>query len=374
MSEYIYHQLAEHMDKLPGGFPATNEGLELRILKHLFNVDQAKMAMHLNLIAEPVSVIARRAGLGEDETREMLEEMADKGLIYDIHQPEKPPLYMACHFMVGIWEFQVNRLDIDFIKDVDEYMKRYLINPQVWKENPQLRTIPIGESIPNPTEVSPYEQAENIIDGHEKFLVADCICRKEKTIVGEACDQPLETCLIMGSADFYERHGIGRKISKAEAHEIIASADKNGLVLQSANYKQAGFICSCCGDCCGILRNIKQYPKPGTLIPSAYYAVVDQEICSACETCLTRCQMEAIQVNGYAQILDDRCIGCGLCVTTCETGALCLRRKSEDDQPYIPKDLSESLIRLARKRGVMKTPDLIIMGLRSKIDRFLSSR
>jgi hypothetical protein len=102
MSENTYRQLAQQMDKLPGGFPATDEGLELRILRHLFNVDQAKMAMHLTLIAEPVSVIARRAGLGEDETREMLEEMAEKSLIYDIHQPEQPPLYLACHFMVGL--------------------------------------------------------------------------------------------------------------------------------------------------------------------------------------------------------------------------------------------------------------------------------
>jgi len=375
MSEDIYRQLAQHLDKLPGGFPATEDGLELRILKRLFTTKQAKLAIHLNLIAEPVPVIARRADLGEDDTRDMLEEMAAKGLIFDIHTPGKAPLYMACHFIVGIWEFQVNRLDIEFIKDVDEYIEHHLMDPKLWKDNPQLRTIPIGESIPNPAEVLPHEQANQIIESHDKFTIATCICRKEKGMVGEACDKPMETCLSMGrAADFYERHGIGRPISKAEAFEIIAMADKNGLVLQPANTKEAGFICCCCGDCCGVLRNIKQYPQPGTLISSSYYAVADQDICSACETCLSRCQMEAIQVNGYAQVLDDRCIGCGLCVTTCETGAMKLKRKPENDQPYIPKNSTENLIRLARKRGVISTPDLIMMGLRSRVDRFLSSR
>jgi Pyruvate/2-oxoacid:ferredoxin oxidoreductase delta subunit len=375
MSEDIYRQLAKYLDKMPGGFPATEDGLELRILKHLFTVDQARLALHLTLIPEPVAVIARRAGLDRDETREMLEEMADKGLIYDIHKPGEPPLYMGYQFAVGIWEWQVNRLDPELVKDVDEYIARGIMDPQVWKENPQLRTIPIGESIPNPAEVLPYEHAEKIIQGHEKFAIADCICRKEKALEGEACDKPMETCLILGDgADYYERHGMGRPISKSEAFEILALSDKHGLVLQPANNKEAGNICFCCGDCCGVLRTIKQNPNPGTLISSPYRAIVDQDLCAACETCLERCQMEAIQVNGTAQIQEGRCIGCGLCVTTCDTGALSLERKPENEQPYIPKDTVENLMRLGRQRGVINTPNLVLMGLRSKIDRLLASQ
>jgi Pyruvate/2-oxoacid:ferredoxin oxidoreductase delta subunit len=375
MSEDIYTQLARHLDKMPSGFPATEDGLELRILKRLFTVEQARLALHLNLIPEPIPVIARRADLDEETTAEMLEEMADKGLIYDIHKSGEPPLYMGYHFVVGIWEWQVNRLDPELVEDVDKYIARGIMDPQVWKENPQLRTIPIGESIPNPAEVLPYEQAEKIIQGHEKFAIADCICRKEKALSGEACDKPMESCLIMGDgADYYERHGMGRPISKSEAFEILALSDKHGLVLQPANNKKAGNICFCCGDCCGVLRTIKQYPNPGTLISSPYRAIVDQDLCAACETCLERCQMEAIHVNGTAQIQDERCIGCGLCVTTCDTGALSLERKPEAEQPYIPKDTVENLLRLGRQRGVIKTPDLVLMGLRSKIDRFLALR
>ena len=375
MSEKVYRQLAQHLDKLPFGFPPTEDGLELRILQHLFTVEQAQLALHLNLIAEPVPVIARRADLGIPETRKLLEEMASRGLIYDVHEPGKAPHYMGYHFIVGIWEFQVNRLDLELVEYMDEYHKRGLLDPQAWKEAPQLRTIPIGESIPNPAEVLPYEQAEKIIAGHENFAVADCICRKEKAMLGEACDKPMETCLIMGNgADYYQRHGIGRPITKAEAFELLALADQHALVLQPANTQKGGNICFCCGDCCGVLRNIKQYPQPGTLISSPYRAIVDQEICSACETCLPRCQMDAIQVNGHARILDERCIGCGLCVTTCETGALSLVRKPETEQPYIPKHTVENLLQLARYRGVIKTPDLVKMGLKSKLDRLLALR
>ncbi len=375
MKEDVYKELGQHLDKLPFGFPATEDGLELRILKNLFTPEEAELAVHLNLIAEPAPVIARRAGLDVDETQQVLDNMASKGLIYDIRKPGKAPEYMAFHFIVGIWEFQVNRLNLDLVRDVDEYFKRNLFNSEEWKENPQLRTIPIGESIPNPAEIMAYEQAEKLIREHKRFVVADCICRKEKQMVGEGCDKPLETCLVMGSGTYYyERHRMGRPIDKAQALELLGLADEHGLVIQPANSKDAGYMCFCCGDCCGVLRNVKRHPQPGTLVSSPYFALVDEEICAACEICVDRCQMDAIEVNGHAQVLRERCIGCGLCVTTCETEAMYLERKPEYEQPYIPKNYVENTLRLARQRGTIKTPELVKMAIRSKIDRLLSMR
>ncbi|MFC1879159.1 ATP-binding protein [Chloroflexota bacterium] len=373
MTEKIYRKLAKHLDKLPGGFPPTEDGLELRILRRLFTPPQAELALQLNLIPETAPVVARRAGLPAEQTAEMLAEMADLGLIYDIQPSEGPPQYMAYQFVVGIWEFQVNRLEEDFVRDVDKYLE-ILLEPNLWKEAPQLRTIPIGESIPDPSEILPYEQAEKLVQASEKLAVADCICRKESQLKGEGCDKPLETCLILGGgADFYMRHGIGRQISKDEAMAILETANEAGLVLQPSNSQKAGNICACCGDCCGVLRNLKRFPNPGTLVSTPYLAVVDDEICSACETCVERCQMEAIEVNGYATVLVNRCIGCGLCVTTCETGALSLVRKPQDEQAYVPKRWSETLLRLGRQRGVIKNLEMVKMGVRSKVDRLLTS-
>jgi len=374
MDEDLYRALAKHLDRLPGGFPETPNGLEQRILRRLFTTEQAQLALHLTLIPESTAVVARRAGLPVNKTARLLEEMAHKGLIYDFSYADKASEYMAYQFVVGIWEFQVNLLDADLVRDFGEYIE-WFFDPHLWKENPQLRTIPVGESIPNPSEILPYEQAEKIIDSHSKFAVADCICRKERQMAGESCDKPLETCIILGQgADYYQRHGMGRPISKADALEILAIANQTGLVLQPANSKVAGSICCCCGDCCGVLRSLKRFPQPGTLVSCPYYAVVEPDLCAACETCIDRCQMEAIQVDGTAQINMERCIGCGLCVSTCETGALALVRKPAEEQPYIPKNTTENLFRLGCQRGVIKTPDLVMMALRSKLDRFLALR
>jgi ferredoxin len=376
MTKDVYQQLAQHLDKLPSGFPATEDGLELRILKHLFTPEEAALALHLNLIAEPAAVIARRAGLSTDEAQQMLDGMAAKGLIYDVHKPGKPAEYMGFHFVVGIWEWQVNRLNPELIRDVDEYFERALFKPEEWKETPQLRTIPVGESIPNPAEVMAYEQAENLIRKNEMFGVADCICRKEKEMAGEGCGKPLETCLIMGQQgiEYYERHGMGRRIDKAQALALLEQADKHGLVIQPSNSKNASYMCFCCGDCCGVLRNVKRYPQPGTLVSSPYFAVADEDACTACELCVDRCQMDAIEVNGHAVVARESCIGCGLCVTICATDAMRLERKTDDEQPYIPRNNVENVLRIARKRGTLKAPDLVKMFVRSKVDRLLARR
>ena len=40
----IYQQLQRHLDELPTGFPATTSGIEIRLLKRLFSLEEAKIA------------------------------------------------------------------------------------------------------------------------------------------------------------------------------------------------------------------------------------------------------------------------------------------------------------------------------------------
>ena len=374
MSDDIYKKLAKHLDELPAGFRSTKSGVELHILQRLFTPEQAALALHLTLIAEEAPVIARRAGLPLEQASQMLAEMAEAGLLYDVKPKNGAARYMATQFVVGIWEYQVKRLYPELIEDVDAYFKE-AFDVETWKSNPQLRTIPVGASLPAQAEVMAYEQAEELLRSHKRFSVAECICRKERHIAGEGCDKPLETCLSMGTAaDYYLRHGMGRSITLEEALHVLEAADQAGLVLQPSNSQKAAFICACCGDCCGVLRNIKRHPNPGEYVSSAYYVESDQELCAACGDCLERCQMEAISLDdGYAVIDRRRCIGCGLCVTTCPTEAMHLVRKEKDELPYVPRDLTESYLRLARQRGVLGVGDLVTMGIKSGVDRLLSS-
>ena len=54
----VYQELREHLDSFPGGFPPTESGVEIRILKRLFSSDEAELAKYLRPKPEPAAVIA----------------------------------------------------------------------------------------------------------------------------------------------------------------------------------------------------------------------------------------------------------------------------------------------------------------------------
>ena len=373
MKNDVYLKLAAFLDNLPGGYPSTESGIELRILRRLFTPEEAEMTLHLSLLPEDVKVIAHRAKLSVEETSTRLEELYQKGLILKIKREGRPDLYMALQFAIGIWEYHVNDLDLDLARDVGEYIPT-LLNTETWKKAPQLRTIPVNESIDSRLEVLPYENVEELVKAQDKFLVAPCICRKEKKLLGEGCEKPTENCLVFGrGADLYHDRGIGRYIDQEEALDILKKADDAGLVLQPSNSKDIVNICCCCGCCCGVLRTIKQHPKPATIVSSPFICVAEPETCIGCGVCVQRCQMDAISLKEDKVVLDlDRCIGCGVCVTTCLTDSLRLVRKPESEQRDVPRTFRDTMVRLLKVRGKLKPSWVANTVLKSKIDRIKS--
>ncbi|MBK7918728.1 MAG: 4Fe-4S binding protein [Chloroflexi bacterium] len=373
MPQDLYQQLAHHLDNLPGGYPPTESGVELRILRRLFSPEEAELAMCLTVLPEEAKVVARRAHWPVPETAQMLQEMEAKGLIYAYHPREGLPKYSALHFVVGIWEFQVNRLTPELVRDFEEYLPT-LAAHDVWQKAPQIRTIPVGQSIAANQEVMIYEQAEELVRSQKHIVVAPCICRQERQTVGEGCKKPLETCLSFGTAaDYYQRNGLGREIDQEEALKILKQANRAGLVLQPSNSQKASFICCCCGDCCGVLRSAKLHPQPASVLASAFFAEVDAALCNGCGACTRRCQMDAVEMVAETAVLNlDRCIGCGLCVSTCPTKALALVRKPETDLPDVPPNFTLANFQLGRTRGKFKTTEMVMMVVRSKVDRLLS--
>lgn len=347
----VYQQLAQHLDNLPEGFPATESGVELRILKRLFTPQEAELAMKLSMIPESVSAIAERLETDEVELDRQLEPMSKKGLIFRSTKGGTNH-YMAAQFVVGIWEYHVNDLDEGLIKDFNEYLPTLMHEGILKHKTQQLRVIPVAKSISAEMQIMPYEEAHQIIKKQSKIVVAPCICRREHQMIGKGCDKPMEVCLTFGSgAYYYEENGLGREIDQEEALEILNKGQDAGLVLQPGNAQKPSNICLCCGCCCQILKNLKTLDAPAKAVNASYYACVHAEECTACGTCEERCPMEAIAVDDVATINQDRCIGCGVCVTSCDVDALALKAKDEDQKWVPPKTLFETYLNIAKERG-----------------------
>ena len=340
------------LDELATGYPATESKVEIRLLERLFTEEEAELFLQLSPLLENPKDVARRLNRDPDQLIEMLEQMAKKGLLFR-KRKGKSVRYSAVPYVVGIFEFQLRRMDEGFARDHEAYFETAFGRTIQSFQTPVLRTIPVNRQLVADYPVAPFEDVIQIIESQEKIAVAPCICRTTAHLVGKGCDKLQENCFSFGShAEYYVENGMGRYITIDEAKAIVRKNEEEGLVMQPFNSKKVGGMCSCCGDCCGVLRSLKMHPAPAKMVQSNYYARVDEAECTACETCLDRCQIDAIDVTDGLAVIDlERCIGCGLCVTTCPTDAIELIKKPEDQLYDPPKTGAETYIRIMQERG-----------------------
>ena len=373
MINQTYQQLAHYLDDLPAGYPPTESGVEIEILQTLFTPREAELALHLTLLKEEARVVAYRAGWGLAETVETLDAMVRKGLVGGSYPAGRPPRYAISQYVIGFHEGQVDRLSQEYVRLFQRYAPD-LFEKGPWTKVPQLRTIPVGVSIPITSEVMPYESAESILRSKTHFAVRNCVCRQETRLQGEGCDRPLESCLTFDEAALNDAAtGKGRAITLEEALAKVDAARKAGLVLQPANSQNPIVMCTCCSCCCGVLRNIKKHPHPAALVANAFSAQFDAAACIVCGKCAAICPMGALTLDEVIAFNPQRCIGCGLCVGVCPTTALVMTRKPER-QTAIPRNTQATYLRLAKARGGGRLLKLVGMVLRSLLDRALAPR
>jgi electron transport complex protein RnfB len=336
----VYEELRAHLDRLPVGFPSTQTGIEIRILKHLFTPEEARMATQLSMLPEPLHRIykrVRKSGILMEEVEQLLDRMAYKGIALLKNKGGKK-YYSNAMLAVGMYEHQVDRLTKDFAEDMLQYLDEAFAAELYRTKIPQLRPVPIEKSIPQEYGVSTYDSIREIVaDIDGQIVVANCVCRQAKDTVGESCCQTdlRETCLIFrDSAQRYLDMGLARPISREEAFGILAKAEEAGLVLQPVNSQRPQAVCCCCGDCCGLLMAVKKFPRPAELCATSYYAEVDEELCTGCEACAGRCQLQAVALlDDVSRVDHERCIGCGVCVSTCTSNAIQLHKKPSQSIP-----------------------------------------
>jgi NAD-dependent dihydropyrimidine dehydrogenase PreA subunit len=333
--DQIYRELQRHLDRGAVPFPATESGVEIRILKQLFTPEEARAALWLSAIPEPLKRIQRRSQAGP--LGETLDRMAAKGSINKM-PGKNGPLYFKAPLVVGMYENQVDRLTPELELDVRAYLDQALGGVLHSTRTPQMRTVTVNKSIKVEHAVASHNYIRQFVEASPgPFAVLNCICRQGKDLTGEPCrhTQARRNCLMIEvAATMMTERGLARPVSKEEMLELLEEADREGLVLQPQNTQNPIFVCVCCGCCCGVLTSAKRLPRPAEFFQTDFVAEVDQEACQSCGVCETRCQMDAIaSSDGPPKVLAERCIGCGLCVTTCPSGAARLLRKEGRKPP-----------------------------------------
>jgi electron transport complex protein RnfB len=342
----VYERLAETLDKLANGFSRTPSNVEMRLLKKIFSLEEASIACQLSGSMESCDVISKRIGLSAEQTDTKLKMMAEKGMLWDSEQEGKH-FFRLAPFIVGIYES--SNIDHELAHLVEEYLSSGGA-AGIMKPQPAIHRVVPAFNATKSEWILPYDDVKALLTGSKSFTLRDCICRVQQKHMGNECSFPFRSCLSFSAS---ESSSVQDSISKEEALAFLDEAEELGLVHTVSNVmKGVGYVCNCCGCCCGLLRGITEWGIENSVASANYYAEIIAQECVGCGTCVERCQVHAISEDDVPVVDREKCIGCGLCVTGCQNGATRLVRKSDSEIVPPPVDFKTWEQQRLRNRGL----------------------
>jgi Pyruvate/2-oxoacid:ferredoxin oxidoreductase delta subunit len=360
MEEQVYQELCQKLAKRGGRFPGMDIPEFYNLAKELFTPEEAAVLNAIPKGYHPANTIAADLGKSEQEISAILERMADKGLC--VGGEFGGAFFYSVYPLHNIFDFQFMR---GTSSDQDKRLAKLIHAFKIAVDNakgppilnyPTTRVIPIDRKIKVGNTVHTYHQVASYIEKYDPVAVSTCYCRQEAKLVddNDICKKPFEVCMTFGmAAQFIIDRGIGRKISKEEAKEILKQSEEAGLVHCSLNRQEIDFLCNCCRCHCVILDIALSQPKPGLSLNSGFYPTWNPDLCEACETCIDNCPTSALAMGGenIPIVNFDLCIGCGVCATGCPEGAIDLVERQEIPIPPVDQKALAEAVKNAENAG-----------------------
>ena len=353
--------ILEKMREYPNDVPLDDDGnissAFRDYIKLMFTPEEAEIVQHLDIKPLSINEIAKRIGKDRKETKSILKDMADQGIIQDIGGYSYF-LTVAHLFNIG---FKYSKAMERLGQKGADLFQQFFINDKYYKRyessdagTPLTRIIPLNKSIDRESLISNVEEIHGIIeDCQEPIVVTDCPCRNRTDLLGEReCKEKFpikESCFQLGPfGHYFVKRGEGRVLSREEAHKVVDNFAKLGLIFTTENVKVANhvLVCCCCECCCAFLRGMTRFAdkNENCVAKSNYIARVKSELCEGCGLCESRCVFKAITLeNEISSVNPMKCYGCGACAVTCPTGAIKLHREERSKILNSHKELTETI-------------------------------
>lgn len=329
------------------GFPGSS--LLRSVLEAMMTEDEAKL---VDALPGPISEVAEKTGVPEQEVRKSLDALFYKGVIFPKGDFAHRDYYRFARHIMQLHDAAQASSSLDVVRDRDFFQKWHdFCKEEMYPRFGAMfkgatarisRVIPAYKAIEGLPDILPCENYHEILKAQDVIAVVPCSCRIRTTAVGEQCAHAAEAetwhCLQFGrGAEYVIDRGSGRRLTVDQAIALCDEIEEDGLIhrwANNANMTGINTSCNCCRDCCEeyVSLDMAGIPVADWWEKSRYEAFVDDlESCSGCQDCIERCQFDAISM--YRNKDDDlkaavdagKCFGCGTCIVGCPYGSLKMR-------------------------------------------------
>ena len=348
MADEAYDRLANALDALPNRFPRMESGVEIKILKWLYTPEQAQVFGYLKREPQTVEELAEKAGVSLDQAKEQLDTVSMSMLgIAKKRLVDGQEKFRLGGFILGIYEGTVDTMDKEFAELVEQFFREGAAKTIIEPQPGIMDVIPVRGSV-KPELLEPHEDIDAHFQKYERFYVLNCVCRVQQNLLGSTCPTPTRRCAFVGMpAEVPVSESI---LDREQALKLFTEMEEMGLIhmgfygyLFWSDEPQFMGCCTCCPDCCGVLRAITEFGAAEAPQRSNYRAVLKEDECIACGDCIPRCHVKAITEDsqGMPVFNRDKCIGCGQCVIACPVEAVEMEKLPEAERFHPPHSLED---------------------------------
>lgn len=368
-----YRKLTERINRFPQGAPPTE--LLFRILEVLFTPGEAELVALLPIKPFTAATAARLWKKPEAEARNVLETLASRGMMLDI-ETRQGQMFVLPPPMAGFFEFSMMRvgnqydqkllaeLFYQYLNVEEDFVKALFATGQTQMGRVFVNERALSDSM---LHVLNYERASEVIDSASHMGIGTCYCRHKALHFGRNCEAPMDICMTFnGTAGSLIKHGIARRVDKAECQDLLDQALDRNLVQFGENVRErVSFICNCCGCCCEAMLAAKRFAVLQPISTTNFLPTIADDKCSGCMKCADVCPVEAMGMvsagdphkhkRKKAKVNQEICLGCGVCARVCDRQAIALQQRAQ--RVLTPVTTAHRAVLMAIERG--KLQDLI---------------